>query len=768
MYKSTWYNDSGPMTRQFICQHLISDHIGRLDTPLAFGDGLTDCTYLEWIRDRARRLFLILTDLGMADRIFGVIDEGWEDDDLPIAIDQVVRLRLVPARDAAKVERAFHERQFFYLARSLERGRHLDYDDHELVPLDVVERRQASGGSLDTVQLPSLPLGEVLTRRRVPLGSGAGFVSEDEFTWEVNSIKDVQHPHMACYWGSYTHQGYGYVLFAPAGEHKLSAFLSSSPPPAIKSLDGALRRRMVVGWIHCMVSTLCFAHDRGIVLGSSIRPSAIALTRDHRVIFTIPSSPWLTPDDAAGVQQQQHGFDREIYNYAAPERFARHAPPPVVSTSSTGGSSRAAGSSRGRVMRSPRQAADDASMSGNRQKSTTAPTLAVPFTPTTENASHQHSRHGNNSNPQAADVFALGCVVLEILGHGLLPKKRSASSFAALRSARHKSAGRGGAVPDTSFHRNLGQVESWTAGLARDAAREAAKHGISSSKKMMAVGGSTWTRGLGGGTVDVERDEKAKLLACVGPLLRVVERMLAASPTDRPSAAQVRAWLTRRVAAEAGLGVGIISEPHCAWAREDLLGGWPGAGGPRAGSGGLGGVEEEDEDEDEEVEVERAEEYYVNDNDLVHVDYDDKYHHHATYSSGAGNFTRSQSRTSHSKTSHVAPSSVDTSDSGGTSFLLDAASPSDGEDSDAEAERWASDVLGQMRATPSRNDSSSVSARGPSNHPGDRDRWRPFGRKTLAMTMSMQNLHIGVKPSRGRIWNSGGRSFNDSVVSASS
>lgn len=124
---------------------------------------------------------------------------------------------------------------------------------------------------------------------------------------------------------------------------------------------------------------------------------------------------------------------------------------------------------------------------------------------------------------QAADIFSAGCVILELLGAGLL--KRSSSSFASHRGARHKNAGRGGAVLDSSFHKNLGQVETWMGSLARDADKKAAKE-----KKA----------GGGGGGGGANKDAGARLYRGVTPILHVVERMLSPHPPSRPSALEVQ------------------------------------------------------------------------------------------------------------------------------------------------------------------------------------------------------------------------------------
>ncbi len=122
------------VTRQFVCGHLLPEEIERLDKPLGFGDGLTDGTYWEWIEEKARRIFLILVDLGVPDQIFGVIDDSWDDEDLPIALDQVERLALTPAKNE-RSERKFYYRQFYYLLRPLRRGDQGVYQEDEVIPV---------------------------------------------------------------------------------------------------------------------------------------------------------------------------------------------------------------------------------------------------------------------------------------------------------------------------------------------------------------------------------------------------------------------------------------------------------------------------------------------------------------------------------------------------------------------------------------------------------------------------------------------------------
>lgn len=161
-----WWVDSrieATVTRSYVASQLLPDEIERLDRPVAFGgEDLTERTYWESIRNDAPRLFLILVDLGVPDQIFGVVDDGWDDAELPIALEDVDRLLLTATRDE-KVEKKFYQRQFHYLLKPLQRGNHVAYKDNEVVPLDVVEKpslpTHKSHGN-DKVRLPNIP-GEV-------------------------------------------------------------------------------------------------------------------------------------------------------------------------------------------------------------------------------------------------------------------------------------------------------------------------------------------------------------------------------------------------------------------------------------------------------------------------------------------------------------------------------------------------------------------------------------------------------------------------------
>ncbi|CAK7223568.1 hypothetical protein SCUCBS95973_005221 [Sporothrix curviconia] len=622
-----WYDANRierTVTRQFVCSHLLPEEIARLDRPLAFGDGLTDGTYWEWIDEKAKKIFLILVDLNVPDQIFGVIDDSWDDEDLPIAREHVERLALTPNRDA-RFDRKFHQRQFYYLLKPLERSDHvIVYEDMEVVPLDLVDSTGSdgssspsgvtsgsgsgsglggggsssssnAGGGGDRVALPNYP-GMVFSRRRIPLapiaGSsyGPGYVSLEEFQYEVSSIKSVQNDHLVSYFASYVHQGYGYVLFTPAAEGSLKSFLATTPAP-VKALAKRDRRRLVFNWIHCLVDTLCFVHNRGLSHGN-IKLSTVLFSHhnSNNHIFFSDFTHFGTDSSGGGSSHDKASFDKESYDYAAPEQWYRPSGSSSGSSSSSrkgtltgegGSGGRGAGmsmyagsvygsgssssSSRDHTV-SSRHRHDSGgenlglglSMSPGEHMTTSSgfafqvgasPNFSISRSNTMGGGGggggggdgYYSSGGGGGGgsgapvpqlNPQAADVFSLGCIILELLSFML---KRQTRSFATHRAAKHKTPGRGGAVLDSSFHKNLGQVESWMAGLARDAA--------SSLNKKRSAKGS---------------DDYDGTLAGVAPMLHVVERMLALHASERPSAYDVQTRMYQILRDHCG-----ISEPHC-------------------------------------------------------------------------------------------------------------------------------------------------------------------------------------------------------------
>ncbi|KAI0479180.1 kinase domain-containing protein [Xylariaceae sp. FL0804] len=561
-----WWDDArieATVTRQFVCSHLAPDEARRLDLCLGFGDGLTDGTYWEWIEEKAKRVFLILVDLGIASQIFGVIDTGCDDHDLPIAIDQVEHLALRHARDH-KLVKKFYYRQYHYLLKFIEEGDHVVYQEDDVVPICTVDKGgpgRASSHSIDRVELPNRP-GAVFTRRRFPLGHGPGLLPYESLLYEIDSIRHVQNEHLMSYAGSYFQAGYGYVLFTNTCDASVKSLLTTTPG-SVKSLAKRDRRRLVMNWIHCLADTLCYLHGRGRSHGN-IKPSTIHFDSGNHVFLAgvsrlsaepTSSNSSSSSSSSSSASSDKGTFDKEAYDYAAPEQWYR--PSPGLLHHSSG--------------------------SHRKQLALTSPT----------SPHHHHNKHdhltfpisrGNGGgpepsspasalrapnpalDPQAADVYSLGCVALELLGGPLL-LKRPARAFAAHRAARHRAGGRGGAVLDSSFHQNPGQVETWMAGLARDAGAKLGKEKDHRDKKKgkdrdwdkdKKKGKDRDGGGGNGGNGEEGEGEGREIFAGVAPVLGVVARMLAAAPSERPSAREVEQALYNILTEHCGL-----PEPHC-------------------------------------------------------------------------------------------------------------------------------------------------------------------------------------------------------------
>lgn len=473
------------VTRQFVTKHLTLEEIQRLDRPVAFtSEDLTERTYWESINQSAKRIFLVLVDLGVPDQIFGIIDDGWDDSELPLSLEDVQALELTAQQDD-RIDRKFHQRQYHYLVKTIEHGEHQVYDDTDQVPLDIVDKTpslSSKSNHVDKVRLPNVP-NRIFTRRKYVLGTGAGAMPPQEFLEMVNIIKSVQNDHMVSYWASYTYHGHGYILLTPISDFNLKSFLATTPS-SFKALPKKGRRELVMNWILCLIDTMCFLHSKGRS-HCYIKPSAILFTSNLGIFFVDPTR--LSPD-AASARADKSSFDREWYDYAAPEQWFRPTGPGSPPT-------------RKAVLASLSVSPDTNGLAG-----------PVP-------------------NPaQQADIFSLGCVILELLSWLL---KRSTSKFASFRSAKLKKGGRGGAVLDTSFHKNLGQVEEWMSGLAKDAARKVSD--------------------TNGGTVD-----GGNVFKGFTPMLHVVAEMLSANPFERPPAFEVQRRTYQILRENCG-----ITEPHC-------------------------------------------------------------------------------------------------------------------------------------------------------------------------------------------------------------
>ncbi len=510
------------VTRQFVASKLRPDEQVRLDEPLGFGDGLTDDTYMEWINLKAKRIFLILVDLGVPDQIFGVIDDSWDDEDLPIPLDQVERLQLTYDKDE-KLEKKFFHRQFYYLLRNIQKGDQLYYDDEEVVPLELAEKRPVGAvlthSNVDKVHLPGRP-DDLLFRRRIPLGVTPGRMPHEEFLSGVEAMRTIEHQHLTSLWASYIHQGCGYLLLTPVHDSTLKSFLAVTPQ-SIKILAKQDRRQLLLNWLLCLADALSFLHRQGMA-HRNIKPSNVMLDVDNNIFF---GDSGIFPTQH--LEGEKQGFDREVYDYSAPEQGNRPAPPPPVSLPVSRPISRH-GSTTRRPSGPSSQHSTQPQLISFGNTSPVSPPSTASFTIPSNSPPRPNGTFRTSTDPQKADVFSLGTIFLEILTFLL---KRASRNFSSHRSAKNKTPGRGGGLPDASFHKNLAQVESWMETLVKDAKK---------------------------------KDDK--VFRGVPRIIRLISDMLQVEPDERPTSTQVQERLYNILSEQCGLGSS-IDEPrsriHC-------------------------------------------------------------------------------------------------------------------------------------------------------------------------------------------------------------
>lgn len=507
-----WWDEErieATVTRQFVLAQLRPNEQEKLDAPLEFGDGLTDDTYWEWIESKAKRIFLILVDLGVPDQIFGVINDSWDDGDLPVPLDQVERLQLTYNRDE-RLEKKFFIKQFDYLLRYIQNGNIVNYDDAEVVPLESAERRPVGAVAglthpkVDKVHLPGRPY-DIFLRRRIPLGTSPGRMPQEEFLSGIEQMRSVEHSHLTSLWASYTYHGFGYLLLTPVHDTTLKSLLTVTPP-SIKILAKLDRRILVLNWIHCLADAIAFLHSQGIA-HSNIKPSNVMFGLDNNIFL---GDTGIFPQST--ITGEKRGFDRESYDYSSPEQ----ARPPVAATVHLPVSRPAP------TRRNPGPGSISSGSSGAFPNSavSSANDISSVFTNSTDPSMYppqQPNGSGIKHDPQKSDIFSLSTIFLEILTFLF---KRTSRNFASHRSAKNKTPGRGGGLPDASFHKNLGQVENWMSTLTKDA-----------------------------------KKKEDKLFKGVPHIISLCGEMLNPNPAERPTASSVQERIYTILTEHCGLGV---------------------------------------------------------------------------------------------------------------------------------------------------------------------------------------------------------------------
>jgi serine/threonine protein kinase len=442
------------VTKEFVTSRLQPHERERLTQPVGFGD-LSDDTYIEWIMERARRLFLVLVEIGEADRIFAVVDKSWDDDDLPLELDDIEQLSLSNRRDNHANARFYHT-QFTFLLRELRDGVHIDFAPNEEVPIENVMSLPVAVNlqAWSRIHLPKKPK-EIYMRRRFQLGnSERPDAFEQDFIMDVESARMVEHEHFAPVWASYTAKGSGYIVSNFVGHHTLRTFIDHRNPTQYQKLPKPERRYLVLNWLHCLADAIATLHQNGFC-HSAIRPSNILVDEQNAIAFSDIGS-------LETFQKDKKPDAMDAYIYSAPEANASsepqdmHAPPPgtiiptkrhasMVSKSSSG-SSNSSNSQRQKLTKSP--TAEFAGFNFGFKKSKPAP--------------KQRSRVHES---EKADVFSLGCVFLEIITFML---KKKPHDFVKHRTSKQRTnTGGKNSRTDSSYHVNLDKIETWMAILEK-------------------------------------------------------------------------------------------------------------------------------------------------------------------------------------------------------------------------------------------------------------------------------------------------------------
>lgn len=442
------------------------------------GAGLTDSTYLEWIMERTKKIFLILTELGCPEKIFDLIDGSmgaWDDWDLPVAPGSLENTNL-----GSSVEKRFYKKQYQFLLRDLEAGSHIDYKEEEIIPLETVFKPTTTRGPsvLDKVYYPR-NRNTYYSRKRIPIRSDDNpeQLSQIDFLEEVDALKRLTHAHLVSVHASYTHQGNGYIVLSPTIELTLKSFLNY-PPSNFKLLPKLKRRSKIFDWMHCLSDAVAYLHDHGID-HNSVKPSSIIIDPSDWSIYlsdigiaSSSSSPNKKPVGSgscfasiwsSGPSSPVTPEDMETYEYGAPEFWVRT----MTSHDTTSNSSTTIVTS-GRIKRK------QSNLSSTSGSSIRAANPAHDLSPPLQERSNERSVNlgtwatPHNPSHEKAHVFSLGCVFLDILTYHA---KRKLTAFSSHRSSKSRRS-REAAPPDVSFHANLGQVDSWMEQLEKHAAKK--------------------------------------------------------------------------------------------------------------------------------------------------------------------------------------------------------------------------------------------------------------------------------------------------------
>ena len=484
-----WSNEriNATVNQEYLERELGSKkYVDTLHSVLAFGDGLTDDTYLDWILERSPRIFLILNQIGAPEKVFEAIDRSFTDDDLPLSQDSLWELNLFGGKSET-LDKKFYREQFNFLIQELEPGGHVDYSTWDVVPVETTAKRPGinTNTSCDQVRVQN----QVYTRKKVATFGDNG-IDEVHFIMHLKALTTVQHPHLVSVWATYSQDEFNYILLTPPTEMTLKTFLDE-PPKAFKTLEKYERRNIFLTWCHCLTSALASLHEKGFT-HQTLRPSAITI--DHKNTIYINDYSALK---ALDIDEPAQPYSSELYDHSAPENWLRKPclhetaplktylpgggrtarripkPEPVNPTGTlplpppSPGMPTRKSSKSGATSRSGSKSASSGSSTTTRPRNTVITTFAPPQRVASAAGSSTHNKRAYSS-----DVFSLTTVLLTLLSMIL---QHSPKSFASHRCRLNRQAGRGNAPPDASFHKNLPQVMKWIDILAKEAGQREKK-----------------------------------------------------------------------------------------------------------------------------------------------------------------------------------------------------------------------------------------------------------------------------------------------------
>ncbi|GAB7354993.1 hypothetical protein MBLNU459_g5605t1 [Dothideomycetes sp. NU459] len=587
--KQLWWTDDrieAKVTRHYVLTQIRGPERDFLDRPLAFGEGLTDQTYMEWILERARRLFLILSVIGMPNHIFSLIDDSLDDDDLPFSLENVIGLELSLDDPDDRLSKKFYEVQFQYLLRQLKEGSHIDYGTDEHIPMEHVHKLPpaVSLQCWDRIHFPD-DSETIYLRRKFPFGTTEMRDRQRAlFLQDIAKSNLFKHEHIIPVWASYTTGQAGFTLSNFVPEHTLASFIAQREPYQWMRVPAVQRHIIILEWMHCLADALASLHQRGTFHGA-IRPSNVLIDYGNRIAFI----------EVGALRPHQRGDKTEraeILDYAAPETqtgrvikshaiesmggFPRRrqsssssmsSSPPSVFSAFPGPSSPSPSSSP-MTPTSPTFRNYSRHLGGMISGPLGSPGTSPPSTPgltpsgffarsPSEPFLQTSTRDGPPVRPEAIDVFALGAIYLDILTFVV---KGKLNEFVKFRSSTSKSDSSGSKTPANAAATPTGNSNSNSNSNSNNNSNNSNASFHANPDKLPA-----W--------IELLRTEAIRLgpsrpaLKAVPALLDITQAMLSVAPEQRPNAKRARDQIEEALVRDCAM------ETLCCKSRE-----WEGVG----------------------------------------------------------------------------------------------------------------------------------------------------------------------------------------------